>query len=227
MTNPHYFRSSVANILDVLGHAEVFLLWNSVGLDEIEGISRISWLPPAPGELFRLAGDRLDSYPAWVSANAFSGLLFDGSLIQLTWSIAAGDIIGHRLAYIPCPLVLDRELLRTEPILDVWELARSSPYPEFMLRGAVRFDYDPVAAKPGHPASHFTFGNPETRIPVVYPLGPSEFFRFVFKNFYPDVWSKMEYLRTLKPSFDWSKTLLDEEHEEVHLRWEQSPVALR
>ncbi|MEQ1569662.1 MAG: DUF2290 domain-containing protein [Myxococcota bacterium] len=191
-------------------------------MDEANGVWTISWKPAPPGHLFRLAHDRLDSYPAWVAEQAFSAVLLDGALIQLTWSIVGGEVTAHRLAYIPCPLVLDPDLLKTEPLLDVWDLAMDSSVPEVILRSAIRFDFDPVAAAPGHPASHLTFNDPECRIAVAHPLGPNEFFRFVFRNFYPDIWHRVTYLQSLKQGFDHQRTLVDDECEELHLRWERS-----
>jgi len=144
----------------------------------------------------------------------------------MCWKVAAGKIIGHRLAYVPCPIELDKNLLLTDPIIDVWELARCSNEPEVVLRGPVRFEYDPFSVKELHPASHFTFNGSDCRIPVASPVGPNEFIRFIFRNFYPEIWQKSDYLQTLRPAFDREKTLKDVEHEEIHLRWERCPGSL-
>jgi len=226
VSSAHYLRSQIDNILDVLFKAGVLLLRNEVGVDKHDGVTRVSWRPRAKGELFRLPQDKLDSFPLWLREQAYSGLLFDGSLIQLTWSIAAREIVGHRLAYIPCPLLLDQELLQTEPVLDVWELARDSREPDVVLRSSIRFDFDPRAATPEHPSSHCTINTSDCRIPVASPVGPNEFFRFLFRNFYPSVWNDVGYLRSLQPSFDWERTLLDVEYQEMHLRWERLPGTL-
>jgi hypothetical protein len=228
MPNPYVLRSEIEYLLHVLGGTElvcldparnVLLLWNQVGVNTEEGISEVTWRPTAPGALFRLPGDDIDDYPQWVKAQAYSAMIFDGSLIQLTWTLAGSEIVGHRLAYIPCPLRLDPELLLTDSVLDVWDLAREAVPSHLVLRSAVRFDYDPIAAKESHPASHLTFNGVDCRIPVAYPLGPAEFFRFIFQHFYPVVWSEVEYLRGLQPRFDWPDALHPDHRAEVHLRW--------
>ncbi len=221
MANVHYLRSSVANLLDVLGAAGVFLLWNEVGIETVEGVSTVTWRPNPPGQLFRLPGDRIDDYPQWVRASAYSAILFDGSLLQLTWRVAGGEIVGHRLAYVPCPLRLDEDLLLTEAVLDVWDLARDAVESNLVLRSAVRFDYDPEAAGVNHPASHMTFNIVDCRIPVAFPLGPQEFFRFIFKHFYPNLWAGTEYLQRLEPRFDWPDALHPDHRSEAHIRWDR------
>jgi len=221
MANAQYLRSSVANLLDVLGNAGVLLLWNEVAIHTVDGVSTVSWRPNPPGRLFRLPGDHIDDYPQWVKAGAFSAILFDGSLLQLTWKVAGGEIVGHRLAYIPCPLRLDEELLLTDGVLDVWDLARDAPESNIVLRSAVRFDYDPEAAGDAHPASHLTLNMVDCRIPVAFPLGPEEFFRFIFKHFYLNVWVKTEYLQRLKPRFDWPDALHPDHRREAYIRWDR------
>lgn len=221
MPNAQFLRSSVANILDVLGKEGVFIYWNEVGVNTTDGVSTITWKPSAPGHLFRLAGEHIDDFPQWVRARAYSAILFDGSLIQLTWKVAGGQIIGHRLAYIPCPLRLDTELLISEAVLDVWDLARDSADMDIVLRSAVRFDFDPESAKNAHPASHLTFNLVDCRIPVAFPLGPEEFFRFVFKHFYPNIWTDVAYLQGLRPRLDWPEVLDPKDRGEVHLRWDR------
>ena len=220
MVNAHYLRSSVANLLDVLGNQGILLLWNQIGVETVDGISTVTWRPPTPGHLFRLSGDDINDYKQWVQAGAYSAILFDGSLLQLTWRVAGGEIVSHRLAYIPCPMRLDEELLQTESVLDVWDIARESIDSSIVLRTFVRFDYDPENAGLLHPASHLTFNPVDCRIPVAFPLGLEEFCRFIFMHFYPSVWAETEYLQQLQPRLDWPDALHPDHRSEAHIRWD-------
>ena len=224
MTNAYYLRSNVENILDTLLNLRVTILHNPVTLNEECGVSTITWGPSAPGRLFRLSGNHIDEYPQWVEAQAYSAILFDGSLLQLTWKVCSSEIIGHRLAYIPCPLRLDEELLKEEPVIDVWDLARDNAESYVVLRSPVRFDYDPNPKVVGdnHPASHLTFNIVDCRIPVAFPLGPHEFFRFVFKNFYPSIWEETEYLRKLKSQSKQSDVLRPAHRQEAYIQWDSA-----
>ena len=117
-------------------------------------------------------------------------MLFDGSLLQLTFDLRGSGLVGHRIGYIPCLFLLDEEgraLLRSEPILDVIELFRGRGEKYLRLRTPIRFDFDPDAATERHPASHMTLNHPNCRIPVRGPLGLGHFIKFVFWHFYPTV----------------------------------------
>ena len=51
-------------------------------------------------------------------------ILFDGSLIQISYDFDYSELVGHRLLYFPCPFDLDPELLQTLPLVDVIDFYR-------------------------------------------------------------------------------------------------------
>ncbi len=179
----------------------------------------VTWAPRPPGHLFfRMPGERISSYIDWVTHRAYSAMLFDGSLLQLTWTLSSNAVVGHRLAFIPCPYELDLELLQTDPVLDVVEVSAEDP-DLLRLRGALRFDFDPEAEAASHPASHATLLCQDCRVPVAHHLGPNDFFRFVFQHFYPAIWKSNSYLRELPPSKPEESLLSDDQRRELHMRW--------
>lgn len=185
MATTRTVRDDVKNILDYLVDAELALFANEVSM----GTTRVSFHLQDPTADFLISREHptLDQYLAWVAAGAYSALLFDGSLLQLTYDVAGGTITGHRLAYVPCPYNVDLELLAEgEAIADVVDLYRSHAP---ALRSPIRFDYDPDAAKPGHPATHLTLNGTNCRIGCIAPLHAMRFIDFVFRNFYPTLWT--------------------------------------
>src|SRR5690606_23090790 len=97
------------------------------------------------------------------------------------------EIVGHRLAYVPCPFRIDQELLLEGiPVADVIEeyIDTKEEIQKISLKSAVRFDFDPFSAKPGHTAAHMTVNSSDCRIACVAPLHALRFVDFVFRIFY-------------------------------------------
>lgn len=157
------------------------------------------------------------SYSSAVSGREYSALLVDGSLLQISYVVEGGEIAWHRLSFVPCPFRLDPDLLRTEGVLDLLELA--DPETDLVMRSPVRFDFDPDAAAPGHPAVHLTFNSADCRIACVAPLRLSHFSELVFGCFYPEVWRGDAYMRTLPRSAPSGGLLTDDEAAGIHLAW--------
>lgn len=191
-TSSRAVRDDIQNALDFLTDADLCLAVNPV-----EIVARPSPKGGVRVERVRFVSHNLDQgflvshehpgvnqYLAWIRAGAYSAVLFDGSLIQLTYDISAGgEIVGHRLAYMPCPYPLDLELLAQESLIDVVELYDGSA--DILLRSQLRFDFDPQAGSSRHPAAHFTFNSPECRIACVAPVHIMRFLDFIFRHSYP------------------------------------------
>ena len=133
-------------------------------------------------------GPSVSEYQAWLTNGAYSAVLFDGALVQISFEFRHSKIVGHRLAYVPCPFDLEPEYLQTEPLYDLVEAYATDVQSKPRLRSAIRFDFDPAAVGPGHPASHVTMFWPHCRIACVAPLSLGRFIRFIFYNFYPAMW---------------------------------------
>lgn len=221
-TTARVVRDQIKNTIDYLIGADLALYANEVSMSP----SRVSWHSHNKSAPFLTTREHptIDQYMAWVTAGAYSAILLDGSLLQLTYDVSGGDVVGHRLAYIPCPYDLDANLLaQGEPIVDVVDLYRDS---DAALRSPVRFEYDPRSAKPGHPAVHLTINAPGCRIACVAPLHVLRFVDFVFRHFYPELW------RAHQPFFyaaGWqhigTAAIADEEHRNVHLMWDVHATA--
>lgn len=183
MATPRSVRDDVKEVLDYLLDAELAIYTNEVSFDS----SRVSWHSHNPQAAFIVSRDHatLDQFCAWVNSAALSAILFDGSLLQITYDVENGEIVRHRLAYIPCPFIIDTELLNEgESLVDIIEVYSDSQLQDMALRSPVRFDYDPSAAAPGHPPAHMTINAADCRIACVSPMHVLRFVDFVFRNFY-------------------------------------------
>lgn len=125
-----------------------------------------------------------NDYLLWVAEGMYTAALVDGALLQLTYTFRRGDVTGHRLAYVPCPVEVPRELLQQLSIEEAVEFSKPASLGGIPARTVVRIDYDPVAAAPGHPSTHLTLNGPNCRIPVYAPVSAARFIHFVLTHFY-------------------------------------------
>ncbi len=187
-------RDEVANVLDYFAEAELTLNINPVSVAEwVDGarrLTRISWHGHDPKADFLLARQHgtIEQYLHWVTTGAYSAVLLDASLLQITYDLIGSDIVAHRLAYTPCPFIVDTELLEEgNPIDEV--VGMYVELSDVALRSPIRFDYDLRAAKGNHPAAHLTLNSADCRIACVAPMHVLRFVDFIFRHFYPALWN--------------------------------------
>jgi hypothetical protein len=221
---PHHCRNQVHNALDALVATQLAVeKQETVARSSPGGFVRVSW-----AEALEVGGQRffedffaIETYFGWLTARQYSAVLFDASLLQITFDFRRGDLVGHRLSYIPCPFDIGRdgiELLRLYPILDLLEDYRACGEQYLCLRSPIRFDYDPGSASAEHPASHVTLNHQDCRIPVCAPLTLGQFIELVFRRFYPQVWAEHSFLADDEPQ-PWGREITAEHEQLPHLNW--------
>lgn len=218
MTTIRSVSEQITNLLDYLLYTDLAAYVNQVSRTE----TRVSWHSLDRSIPFLVTRDTpsLEDYQRWVKAGAYSAMLFDGSLLQITYNVQGGQITGHRLAYIPCPYRLDPEMVRQDPVLDIIDLHIESDPTSMVLHSAVRFDFDPEAAKPGHPSSHMTINSANCRIACAAPMHIGRFADFVFLNFYPDLRAAHRlYFEDGSRRNIGDRTLTEEERSRPHIAW--------
>jgi hypothetical protein len=111
--------------------------------------------------------------------------MLDGGLIQLLYRFCDGELVGHRLAYFPSP---DFESFQNEPELYLEDKIYADIMQKSVVAFPMRFDFDSSVEKHidiRHPKSHLTLGQYQNcRIPVLAPLSPVIFVRFLLQHFY-------------------------------------------
>lgn len=126
-----------------------------------------------------------DVYSELRERNVYNIRMLDGALLILYYLVTAQDVLKHRLAFFPSP-ILDRfetdpeKYLEDELYADIVD-KRIVPFP-------IRFDYTSSTAYDvplGHPDCHLTLGQYSgCRIPVSAPLTPIKFVEFIIQHFY-------------------------------------------
>lgn len=225
MVTTRAVRRDVKDVLDYLIESEIALYANEVSM----GATRVSWHAQDPDAAFLTTRDHatVSQYLEWVKLGSYSAILLDGSLLQISYQVASGEVSGHRLAYIPCPFILDVRLLSEgEPLADVVEVYRDSEAVRMALRSPVRFDYDPAAVKEGHPSMHMTINSADCRIACVAPMHVYRFVDFIFRSFYPALhFAHRDFFARGAHRHIGSRVIADDDRVHPHLMWEQHTVA--
>lgn len=189
MTTARSLHDEIRNVLDYLSDTGLALYTTDVSMRANE----VSWHAHRPDEAFLVIRDHTtyEQYLRWVETGNYSAVLPDASLLQIAYKVDRGKVVRHRLAFVPCPCRADepfrRRLASGDPIADV--VKQYQHIGHAALRSPIRFDYDVVNAKPGHPTSHMTINSADCRIACVAPMHVLRFVDFVYRNFYPDEWS--------------------------------------
>lgn len=207
----------VRNALDYLRDSGLAHFTTEVSI----GLNDISWHPLNRKGVFieNFGHPTIDQYVTWLTSGDYSALLYDGSLIQVSYAIEGGEISRHRLCYFPCPYDIDRSLLvEGLPAADVVELYRDT---DAVLRSPIRFDFNRRTAARGHPASHFTVNGNDCRIACAAPFHVMRFLDFIFRHFHMQLHSAHRpffaaaYAQHIGPV-----SLEDDDRRQVHLMWD-------
>jgi hypothetical protein len=214
-------KDQVQNTLDYLVGADLAIYANSISMSD----TRVSWQSPSPSGIFEVHGDpTIDQYQRWSADGQYSAVLFDGSLLQITYDVEGRAVTSHRLAYIPCPYDLDPDLLGSgEPLDDIISLYCDE---DPVSRSPIRFDFNPMQTRPLHPASHLTIDSPSCRIACIAPLHVRRFTSFVFSQFYPRYW--LAHKSFFMPADAWhlaTQSITQDERRSIHIAWDPHATA--
>jgi len=227
MTTPKSLATQLRNLLSLLLEADVAILINPIVEQHIGSELRITWRSPTFGSaaISKASFATVDEYSSLVSAQMYSAVLFDGSLLQISYDFAGHEIVGHRLCYYPCPFDIEERLLREEPLSDVIELYRESNKSLLNLRSPCRFDFDEKNASAMHPSVHLHIIKAQCRWPISHPISIGEFVDFVFRHFYPQIWLIHPFLRKWPREDIGPKKISRLEELEMHVACGQKVIA--
>ncbi len=208
------------NFLTLLLRSEVARATTKVvALRGVEGFQRVTWATNSsvPGELFRNESASVSEYREWLRRQGYSALLFDGSIIQISYDFNYTGLIGHRLVYFPCPFNLESELMDLFDLVEIIDMYSDQDVAKVRLRSPVRFDFDiRSAAGASHPVSHMTFQWSYTRVPVMAPISLGHFVQFIFRSFYPKMWQVHDFIRDW-PLYKMEQTITSEDRNMLHI----------
>lgn len=117
----------------------------------------------------------------------YSFQFIDGSIFQLSYTLEKRKITKMRLTYYPRPNTLSYEKAMEDYDDDNEYMDMIDKY---VVSSPIRIDYAPKQHKEiEHPKVHIHFGQIEgCRIPMTSPIMPNKFFKFIFYNFYNNVY---------------------------------------
>jgi len=160
-----------------------------------------------------------DLYAETLKNRWYSVMLFDGSLLQFSYTFSGAGLKKHRLSYQPCPIYIQPDDLEQFTVEVLVELIEGREFKDRVrLEGPLRFDYDMDAGAVDHPASHLTISRVSCRVPVMAPLSVGHFCKFLFSHFYPEQWESNEILRSWACSA-WKACLPDLEEDRLFVSW--------
>lgn len=223
MTTSRAVMTELRNLLDYLETQEIAVHARPV----LERAGRVSWPQTATSPPFLLArsAHTPTQYAYWVQHNMFSAMLFDGSLLQISYTVDGGVVSEHRLAWVPAPYEYDPDLVRDEPALELLSGYEELEDAEVQLRTPIRFDYDLNAAAADHPASHMTINGPDCRVACLAAIRVGRFVQFLFANFYPAIWRNHRYLREL-PKSAYHRSASFPPTEQMYVAWADIPASI-
>lgn len=169
----------------------------------------------------------LAEYLWFLRNRQYTALLFDGSLVQMSYEFRrSGALAGHRLAYFPSPVALEKDETLTEAVEDLIELylsgtdlGKESETGRFMLRPYLRFDFS-IGEGEGKPKSHAHFAYDKCRVPVRTPVSPWQFAQFIFANFYSEQWNAETFNCCIKEHL--TEVLAADHVSDLHFSWRAS-----
>lgn len=223
--NPNLAKTEIRRVATELLKLQLAIDTNSAVERRSGGETLITW--PAGTNGYTLTNNSFGTiyeYRTFLTNRQYTAVLWDGALIQLSYSFEADTMIKHRFGYYPCPIgpienfdinssgdVFDSLLFADDLILSEIETSENVG-PRLRLRSPLRFDFDIKQQKAGHPASHLHISEGRVRIPVYGPLSIGHFLDFVFRHFYPDIFAARPVIR------DWPKKFANRSVSELETR---------
>lgn len=181
--------------------------------------SIVTWSNQTELSQLTTLNNTIDEYINTLNERWFSAVLFDGAILQLSYTFERNNLKQHRLSFFPCPIIFTAEEIQGLTLQELIEVLDGSEFRERVrVEGPVRFDYDQEAAGSSHPAAHLTVSRASSRVPVAYPMSVGHFVRFVFSHFYPETWESVDELREWACN-DWARCLPDTHPHQLYLDW--------
>lgn len=185
-------EQQISNTLTMLLENGLLYTYNELKREYLDrNTIRLSWNNHLSGSFN--AGDsflKLEQYKQIINNRSYLCILFDGSLIRVSYTIENGQVIGHNLLWWTAPYKYSNVSLDDVPPEQMFSdfLEDNKWYENMEMRSPVRIDYDPrkEIVSPAHPPVHMHIEHKDCRIFIGKPMCFNSFIKFIFHNFYPD-----------------------------------------
>lgn len=215
-------ETQINTTLEALQSKKLLYMYNHIRKEEI---GRNKWIITwknhesgrfNTGEYFL----NLEQYKKILNNNSYLCILYDGSIIRVSYTFENNVLMGHNLLWWPAPynykgITLDD--MSPNELMD--EFLNDNRWDEVLrMRSPIRVDYepDPEKVNESHSPTHIHMQNKDCRMYVKNPLCFNRFMNFILKNYYPNLifeFDKHDYIEFKSTnSFD---SLIFSEHEIV------------
>jgi len=160
----------------------------------LKGFERVTWPTKSSGNATAYPFGSLEQYLEWVREGEFMCLLFDYSLIRVSYECMGNTIIGHNLLYWPCPIDFLGDVETISDLCDGIEMCLESPrrhseIVDLAMRTPMRFDFDPARESSNHPLIHLHTQFEDARMSVQQAMCFPAFMKKIIRTFYHDKWA--------------------------------------
>jgi len=200
-TNSRTLYIGIQNTLSTLSENGLTIYYNNPILKTELGKNEITWPNHVSGDHnCEHSFTTLHQYRMLLQTQAFTCLLFDGSIVRAFYSFVGDELARHSILWWPAPFPLKSEDLELGGVLEMFELYSSGKqWAEHLeMRTPIRFDYDVANSSKIHPAVHMHMQASDCRLHVDRPLCFNRFIKFIFYNYYPDIYTEHDFFEELK-----------------------------
>lgn len=185
----------IASTCRDLATMELIFSYNTPCVVNLSRCERVSFPTKQSGSATLYPFGSLEQYLEWVREGEFTCLLFDYSLIRVSYDCIGPTIVGHNLLYWPCPITCQTNIETLGDLCDAIEMCLDSPRDsreivELAMRTPMRFDFDPQSESEDHPLVHLHTQFEDTRISVQQAMCFPAFMKKVLRTFYRDQWAR-------------------------------------
>lgn len=183
--SPEGIAHEINQLVNQLGTAELLLASNATVVTRAGNRVLVTWGGGALDAKAWAPRATIEEYISHVQCSRYQAMLYDGGLLQVSYTFERGRVAGHRLCFFPCPIRFTEKDLYELSLLDLIDsLSVDELRERTVLEGPLRFDFAPEEARDHHPACHIHLNREDCRIPVASALSVGQFVRMVFGHFY-------------------------------------------
>lgn len=214
---PSRVQAEIKDFRDLLVAKDLAIAANQITIQHVGSVQRVTWQYPGAHTHVLSSSEfaTVNDYCQQLAANAYTVVLFDGSILQISFDFRRSDVVGHRFCFFPCPFNIPPTDFLELPILDTIQLYEQAGLDLLRLRTPLRFEYDPNNGSDDHPICHVHFMWSHCRCSVAAPLSLGHFIKFIFQNFYPKVWQHHSFLRDW-PTWLGNRTISEVQESMLH-----------
>lgn len=188
-------KNQIANTLQILSTCGLARMIKDVVFTSSQGIEMLTWDNHVSGR--HNAGKSftmLEQYVSIYETGAYHGILFDGSIIRVQLKFEKNILVQESLLYWPAPIIIpedDIDELGVREAANLYFSEINVASKNFAMRSPLRYDFDSSNDNEHHPAAHVHMQHSECRLSAKRPICFNTFIKFIFTNFYPDVYPKV------------------------------------